>query len=154
MLKKLELKIPPLVVTLIFGLIAWGISNWFSSASLSITLFKVASYVIFGLGVVIALVAVIKFKKEDTTVDPTSPSKSTSLVINGVYRYTRNPMYLSFFLWLLAYSLYLGNPINLLSLVFFIIYMNNFQIKAEERVLKETFGNEYEVYSSRVRRWI
>ena len=154
MLDKLELKIPPLLITLIFGFVIWAVSNWFSSVNFSLIFLEVFSYAIFGLGIIIALVAVIKFKKEDTTVDPTSPSKSTSLVINGVYRYTRNPMYLSFFLWLLAYSLYLGNPINLLSLVFFIIYMNNFQIKAEERVLKETFGNEYEVYSSRVRRWI
>lgn len=154
MLKKLELKIPPLVVTLTFGFVIWAVSTWFSSVNFNLIFLKVFAFTVFGLGVIIALVAVIKFNKEDTTVDPTKPSKSTSLVINGVYRYTRNPMYLSFFLWLLAYTLYLGNPVNLLSLVFFIIYMNNFQIKPEERALRETFGNEYEVYSSRVRRWI
>jgi protein-S-isoprenylcysteine O-methyltransferase Ste14 len=105
-------------------------------------------------GLVIALVAVLKFRKEDTTVDPRDPTKSERLVVTGVYRYTRNPMYLSFLLFLVSYGLFLGNLANLISLLLFILYMNLYQIKPEEKILLAKFQSSYRVYMQTVRRWL
>ncbi len=89
-----------------------------------------------------------------TTVDPTTPSKSTSVVSGGIYRFTRNPMYLGFLLVLAGWATYLSNPLVLLGPVFFVFFMNRFQIIPEERILKSRFGVPFERYLEAVRRWI
>jgi protein-S-isoprenylcysteine O-methyltransferase Ste14 len=154
MLKWLELKIPPLFLTLIFGILMWWASKKFNNLSFDNLFLKTMSIMIFIFGIVIALIAVGLFRKEDTTVDPTNPKNSSSLVTNGIYGYTRNPMYLGFLSWLLGFGLFIGNPINLLFVVIFLVYMNEFQIKPEESTLCELFGEEYIEYKSRVKRWI
>lgn len=154
MLRWFELKIPPLLMTLIFGILMWWTSKKTNNLSIDNLFLKTMSIMIFIFGVVIALIAVGLFRKEDTTVDPTNPKNSSRLVTNGIYGYTRNPMYLGFLSWLLGYGLFLGNPINLVFIVLFLIYMNELQIKPEESTLCELFGEEYVEYRSRVRRWI
>ena len=84
MLKMLELKVPPLIVTLIFGFLMWTVSILISF-NYGHYFFKSASCLVFLVGLVIALVAVLKFRKEDTTVDPRDPTKSERLVVTGVY---------------------------------------------------------------------
>ena len=153
MLKMLELKVPPLIVTLIFGFLLWTVSILISF-NYGHYFFKSASCLVFLVGLVIALVAVLKFRKEDTTVDPRDPTKSERLVVTGVYRYTRNPMYLSFLLFLVSYGLFLGNLANLISLLLFILYMNLYQIKPEEKILLAKFQSSYRVYMQTVRRWL
>ena len=153
MLKMLELKVPPLIVTLIFGFLMWTVSILIS-LNYGHYFFKSASCLVFLVGLVIALVAVLKFRKEDTTVDPRDPTKSERLVVTGVYRYTRNPMYLSFLLFLVSYGLFLGNLANLISLLLFILYMNLYQIKPEEKILLAKFQSSYRVYMQTVRRWL
>lgn len=154
MLKKLELKIPPLIVTFILLAIIWGISNLFPALNFSHYSLDFLSFVLFLCGVVIALVAVFKFKQEDTTVDPTDPSKSEKLVVTGIYKYTRNPMYLSFFLFLLGFSIFFGNVLNITTLILFVCYMNRFQIEPEEEILLSKFGDEFKDYMDAVRRWL
>ncbi|MDP7322269.1 MAG: isoprenylcysteine carboxylmethyltransferase family protein [Bacteriovoracaceae bacterium] len=149
----LELKVPPLIVTLIFGFLMWTVSILISF-NYGHYFFKSASCLVFLVGLVIALVAVLKFRKEDTTVDPRDPTKSERLVVTGVYRYTRNPMYLSFLLFLVSYGLFLGNLANLISLLLFILYMNLYQIKPEEKILLAKFQSSYRVYMQTVRRWL
>ena len=105
-------------------------------------------------GGVVSIWSVVIFKNEKTTVDPMNPSKSNSLVVKGIYKYSRNPMYLSFYLWLLALSLYLGSPLAIVLSVFFVLYINIFQIHPEERALIKKFGKSYEDYTKSVRRWI
>tara|TARA_Y100000590_G_scaffold468646_1_gene652352 strand:- start:327 stop:788 length:462 start_codon:yes stop_codon:yes gene_type:complete len=153
MLKMLELKVSPLIVTLIFGFLMWTVSILISF-NYGHYFFKSASCLVFLVGLVIALVAVLKFRKEDTTVDPRDPTKSERLVVTGVYRYTRNPMYLSFLLFLVSYGLFLGNLANLISLLLFILYMNLYQIKPEEKILLAKFQSSYRVYMQTVRRWL
>lgn len=153
MLKMLELKVPPLIVTLIFGFLMWTVSILISF-NYGHYFFKSASCLVFLVGLVIALVAVLKFRKEDTTVDPRDPTKSERLVVTGVYRHTRNPMYLSFLLFLVSYGLFLGNLANLISLLLFILYMNLYQIKPEEKILLAKFQSSYRVYMQTVRRWL
>lgn len=153
MLKMLELKVPPLIVTLIFGILMWTVSMLIRF-NYGHYFLKSASCLVFLVGLVIALVAVLKFRKEDTTVDPRDPTKSERLVVTGVYRYTRNPMYLSFLLFLVSYGLFLGNLVNLISLLLFILYMNLYQIKPEEKILLAKFQSSYRVYMQTVRRWL
>ena len=73
---------------------------------------------------------------------------------DGVYRYTRNPMYVGLACCVLAWGVYLQNFAALLGVVIFIAYMTHFQIKPEERALQEKFGDEYANFKSKVRRWL
>ncbi|MGO2387344.1 MAG: methyltransferase family protein, partial [Psychrobacter sp.] len=97
---------------------------------------------------------VAQFKKAQTTVNPHTPEKSTNLVTSGIYRYTRNPMYLGLVLVLLGWAFYLSHLLPFMLVPVFMIYMTRFQIQPEEKMMAQKFGREYQVYLSRVRRWI
>jgi protein-S-isoprenylcysteine O-methyltransferase Ste14 len=81
-------------------------------------------------------------------------SAASSLVSNSVYRFTRNPMYLGLLLTLLAWAAFLSNPLAVLWVPVFVLYINRFQITPDERVLSSLFGAEYAAYRNRVRRWL
>jgi len=106
------------------------------------------------LGGTIALAGIIAFRRHGTTVNPMQPQETTSFVRTGIYRITRNPMYLGLAATLVAWAVYLGNTAALLLLVAFVAYMTEFQIKPEERALLMKFGPEYADYKSMVRRWL
>ena len=106
-----------------------------------------------GPSLVIAGAGVRTIRRADTTLNPLKPETSSALVTSGIYRYTRNPMYLGMATWLLAWSAWLGTPIGLLGAPLFMLYMNQFQIGPEERALRTLFGAEFEAYAARVRRW-
>lgn len=108
---------------------------------------------LFGLGLVVILISVIQFFINKTTTDPLHLHKSSKLVTNGIYNFTRNPMYLGMLLFLLAFGLKLGNAFNTLLAAGFVSYMNHFQIKPEEEALKKQFGQEYSIYCKLTRRW-
>lgn len=82
------------------------------------------------------------------------PKRSSSLVTSGLYRYSRNPIYVADIVFLLAWAFYLNNPISLVGIVGFVLYMNRFQIEPEERALEANFGQDYLDFKARVRRWI
>jgi protein-S-isoprenylcysteine O-methyltransferase Ste14 len=103
---------------------------------------------------VIAVVAVISFKLFKTTIHPSDPTKTTTLVTHGIYRYSRNPMYVSLVLLLLSWSCFLGSWFGPLAMIAFVAYIETFQIKPEEQCLNIKFGNEYEEYCRKVRRWV
>lgn len=105
-------------------------------------------------GMLLIAASVTLFVRAGTTIEPFRPERSKHLVTDGVHRLSRNPMYLGMLLWLLAWSLWLGNLLTLLGLVFFVGYLNRFQIKPEERILADLFGRDYQEYSQRVRRWL
>ena len=109
---------------------------------------------VLALGVGISALGVMAFRSANTTVDPRTPHQSSSLVQNGVYRYTRNPMYLGFLLILVAWGFYLGSVFAGLLLPVFVLYMNRFQIKPEECHMRVLFGEAYSRYRSEVRRWL
>jgi protein-S-isoprenylcysteine O-methyltransferase Ste14 len=87
-------------------------------------------------------------------VDPHKPEKASSLVTSGVYRITRNPMYVALGLALGAWGIRLGSLLSMAGVVLFMLYITRFQIIPEERVMKEKFGEQFEAYQSRVRRWL
>jgi protein-S-isoprenylcysteine O-methyltransferase Ste14 len=150
----LELKIPPLLLTALFGGAMYGTAM--ATPTLSITL-PGAGYLAIALGLAGCLVAgaaVVEFRRHGTTVNPLSPGQSDSIVRTGVYALSRNPMYLGFLLWLGGLSALLSNPATLGGLPAFVLYMNRFQIVPEERVLLANFGEQFEHYMATVRRWV
>lgn len=110
-------------------------------------------WILSGMGVVIAILAVIQFLRAGTTLDPAHPEKNSKLVVEGVYNFSRNPMYLGLLLLLLSWGIYLGNAFNTLIAALFVAYMNRFQISAEEKILEQKYGSLYRGYCALVRRW-
>lgn len=110
--------------------------------------------VLAGTGAFISVSAVVSFRKARTTVNPTAPEECSSLVISGVYKMTRNPMYLGLLIFLLAWGLFLSNLYSLVLSAGFVLYMNRLQIQPEERALEACFGAEFLAYKNRVRRWL
>ena len=94
------------------------------------------------------------FRKARTTVNPLTPHRSVAVVSTGVYRFTRNPMYLGLALILLGLAVYLASPWALLGPLVFAAYITRFQIVPEERALQARFGAAYTAYRARVRRWL
>jgi len=114
----------------------------------------IAALTLFGMACVIDVWALLSFKKQKTTIDPRYPHKTSSIVTNGIYNYTRNPMYLGLVLILSAISIYFAARFSFFVIAAFILYMNAFQIKPEEETLEKQFGEAYLNYKARVRRWI
>lgn len=106
-----------------------------------------------GLGAAIAVAGVLAFRRARTTVNPMTPDASSAIVRTGIYRLTRNPMYLGFLLALVGWALMLGTLLALVPVAAFVAWMNRFQIEPEERALRRKFGDDYADYLRRVRRW-
>lgn len=149
----LELKIPPVIVAALTGGLMWGaaellprltvLEDWAWMARP----FYLAALLL-GVG------GVIQFALARTTVDPHRVDRASNLVTGGIYRFTRNPMYVAIFLGLIGWFFHLGNIAAMIGLPAFIAYMDRFQIAPEERVLREKFGDEYAGYLKRTRRWL
>ena len=150
----LELKIPPVLITSLFALLMWLVSRLTPAIPFSPELRITFLLFFFGLGACVGLVAVAAFRKEHTTVNPLTPESISSLVVSGIFRRTRNPMYLALLFALTGWGLYLANLLSLLLTIGFIFYMNRFQIQPEERALEEIFGAKFSDYKNQVRRWI
>jgi len=106
------------------------------------------------IGQSISITGMVVFRRAKTTMNPMKASAASSLVSNSVYRFTRNPMYLGLLLTLVAWAAFLSNPLGVLWVPAFVLYINRFQITPEERVLSSLFGAEYAAYRNRVRRWL
>lgn len=153
-MNKLELKIPPVVLVSIFLGLMWGIARVTPKLEITSLLSQGMALIIVLVGVVITLSGAYAFNKAQTTVNPLAPEQSSSLVNFGIYKFTRNPMYLGFLLFLIGWGVYLASAYSLLVLPMFILYMNAFQISPEERALANKFGEEFEQYKTSVRRWL
>ena len=94
------------------------------------------------------------FGKANTTIDPVKIERASALVTWGIYRYTRNPMYVALSPILCAWCVWLLSPVLMLGPVFFAVFINRFQILPEERLLASKFGEDYENYKRSVRRWL
>ncbi|MFS4468099.1 methyltransferase family protein [Maribacter sp. 2210JD10-5] len=149
----MELKLPPVVVFFVFGFFMYLLGTFLPFGFFDFFGRMLLSKILMGMAVVIIAVSFFQFYRSKTTVDPSNPSKATSLVTGGIYQFSRNPMYLAMLLILLAAGLKFGNAFNTLIAAGFVAYMNRFQIKPEEKALLEKFGKEYKTYCSLVRRW-
>jgi protein-S-isoprenylcysteine O-methyltransferase Ste14 len=153
-MKSLELKVPPLALAMGFGLLMWAIDRWLPQQSSRSTIRTAIALAIFAIAMAILVAAIVNFREARTTVDPMHPEAASSVVTTGIYRFTRNPMYLAFLLALIAWAVFLGNVATALFPLVFVVYMNRFQISPEERALRTRFGAPYEAYLRSVRRWL
>jgi protein-S-isoprenylcysteine O-methyltransferase Ste14 len=151
---KLDNKVPPPVVAAFIAVMMWSLSAYepalFLSAEMTETL--VLSLVI--LGVSFDVCGLLAFRQSKTTINPMSPNKTTALVTGGIYRLSRNPMYVGLVLFLTAWAIQLSMLWPFIGPVLFVIYINRFQIAPEERVMESKFEDEYSVYKNKVRRWL
>lgn len=150
----LELKIPPPVVALILGVLMWLASSLFQGATTPFEFRAIVSVVIACVGAVFGVSGMVSFVRAKTTMNPMKADTASSLVTDGVFRVTRNPMYLSLLFYLIAWAIYLANWVVVVFLPLFVIYLNEFQIKPEERAMAALFGSQYAEYKARVRRWL
>lgn len=146
----MENRVPPPLVAIVTGLLMWAVAR--SDLSPGPTL--AAALLIAALGTTICLAGVLSFRRARTTVNPLHPERATALVDSGIYRFTRNPMYLGFAIILMAWAVLLGSLLALSGVAVFVLYMNRFQIRPEERALNALFGDEFSRYCARVRRWV
>lgn len=153
-LKALETRIPPVLVMLLFANLMLALSEGqglpFARNAYALTL--AVCFALAGLGCIVS--GVWRFRSAHTTLDPQHPERSEHLVQNGIYAYTRNPMYVGMLMLLIAWGFLLADVFALLSAYFFLPYMNRFQIEPEERMLEQKFGTDYLVYCVRVHRWL
>ena len=148
----METKIPPPIVTLVFGL-----SIYFSRGIFQVVEIKYSFY--FGillllLGFVILISAVRLFRKDKTTVNPLSPEQASKLVTDGIFKYSRNPMYLGMALVLSSIAVFFNIIGGIILVALFCAYITKFQILPEERAMRDLFSDDFDKYTKVTRRWI
>lgn len=150
----LQARIPPPVVGVLAGVLAWLASRAGGPATLPPGWRLPAAAVLVLAGAATSVAGVRAVRGARTTLDPLRPETASALVTTGIYARTRNPMYLGVACLLLAWAAWLGTVAALAGPVAFVFYMDRFQVTAEERALARLFGAQYEDYRTRVRRWL
>ncbi|MEO0909232.1 MAG: isoprenylcysteine carboxylmethyltransferase family protein [Pseudomonadota bacterium] len=150
----MNLKVPPPLQALICIGLIWLIARTLPEFSFSFPGQTIAAVFVAAIGVAIDVISLNFFMRAKTTVSPISPEKTTSLVTDGVYKYTRNPMYLGLTFILSGFAIWQGNLFGFVGVILFVGYVTRFQIIPEETILREKFGQEYEDYCSRTGRWL
>lgn len=153
-MSKPERKIPPLLLVIFLAIFMWVTSLFFPEIQIQ-TRFKVIAFVIPAtIGILISIAGVVSFRAAKTTVNPMTPHTSSVLVTSGIYKRSRNPIYVGFLFLLIGWGLFLSNMFSLALTAGFILYMNRYQIQPEEEALEAIFGEEFLTYKNRVRRWL
>ena len=151
-MESIKAKIPPPLVALTFGFLVNYSKNIFPK--IEIECGDAFGSIMIIIGLIIILLAMIQFKKYKTTITPLNPSEATKLIVHGIYRFSRNPMYLGLLLILSGIGI-IQNPIGgLLFIISFILYINHFQIIPEESAMLDLFKDDFLKYKESVRRWI
>ena len=146
------LKIPPPLLVLILV-----ISNYFSSKKIDLIILptqNLISFIILLIGILILITPIFKFIKSKTTIDPIKFKKGNRLITSGIYKYSRNPMYLGLLMIVMSTSIFYLNIFSITTPMLFYFWINRFQIKREEIFLTQKFGKEYLSYKNKTRRWI
>jgi protein-S-isoprenylcysteine O-methyltransferase Ste14 len=150
----LKLKIPPPIYMLIFAFGMWLMDRYIPLAEWIAQPWNRIGFVIMGLAFFADLSSLLLFFRRHTTLNPMHPERSSTLVTEGAYRFSRNPMYLGLLILLSGWATYLGSTSPILLLPLFVGIINIEQIHSEERALEQKFGIAYLDYKRRVRRWV
>lgn len=151
---KLELKIPPLVVMIVCIAVVFLLHLALPILSLHFSAQAAIAALMCFAAATICAVAVLQCHFSGTTVDPRNPRATNELIISGVFRLSRNPMYLGFSMFISAAVLLTGNLVAIATVPIFVLYMNRFQIQPEELQLSKKFPQSFKEYQDRVRRWL
>ncbi len=154
MLDRLKLKISPLIQVIITAVLMYAISRAVVVGRDCFLGGIWLAAILVAIGGGVALLGAYEFVKVNTTLLPYVPEKTTYLVTGGIFQYSRNPMYLGFVWILFGWTVYLAQPLNFCVLLLFVMSMTQLQIKPEEAVMLQKFGDSYRDYKARVRRWI
>jgi protein-S-isoprenylcysteine O-methyltransferase Ste14 len=149
-----DLLIPPPVVFAILAAAMWAINRSLVVGRIDSGLLTLGAGALLIAGALVMAMAVKSLFTAKTTINPLKPSRTSRLITGGVFRYSRNPIYLGDLLILAALAVWLGQPANLALLAVFVWYIDRFQIRPEEKALSALFGAEYAAYCARVRRWL
>ncbi|MGZ8993673.1 MAG: methyltransferase family protein [Burkholderiaceae bacterium] len=153
-MKALELRIPPPLVMVAVALLMLAAARLMPSLTFALPGKGVWAALIAVLGIAVAGAGVLSFRRAKTTVNPMRVHATASLVTSGVFRISRNPMYLGMVLLLIAWAVHLANAAAFLILPLFVVYITCFQIAPEERSMEKLFGNAFVAYTKATRRWL
>ena len=152
--RTLELRIPPLLLVALCAAAMFGCARLLPSLDFALPGRLAGAVVLAGAGIGIATAGVATFRRHGTTVNPLTPDATAMLVSGGIYRVSRNPMYLGMLVLLAGWALWLANAAAPLLLPLFVAYLNRVQIAPEERLLLARFGPQFAHYMATVRRWL
>jgi len=144
--------IHPPIVAVIYIAIAY-LLGWFFRIPYGVPgLLQMTGFALTVIGFLLGVGAFIEFRKARTTLDPHGSAKQ--LVTSGIYRFTRNPIYLGFLLMVISLPLNAGSYWGVLIAPLYVVSINKLVIEHEEAYLEKKFGAMYTSYKSRVRRWL
>lgn len=153
-MQALELKVPPPLVMAVLGVGMYFASEAVPALHYVFSLHLVTGMLVGAAGLAVNVAGLHAFRRHRTTVNPLRPGRTTHLVEDGVFGWTRNPMYLGMLMMLLGWAFYLANGVAFTGPVLLCAWLTRLQIVPEERALREKFPAEFERYSRAVRRWI
>lgn len=153
-MQSLELKIPAPLVAALLALITWGGVRLFLPVDEAPYARLLAADALAVIGLLFDLAGMEAFRRARTTINPLKPHTASALVDSGIYRLTRNPMYVGLVIVLAGLAVYLWTPWALPAPLVFAAYVQRFQIVPEERALTARFGPDYAAYRAKVRRWL
>jgi protein-S-isoprenylcysteine O-methyltransferase Ste14 len=153
-MRALETRIPPPIVALLTAAAMCAVARWLPLVSFHLPRATLLGIFVAAVGGIVSTAGTWSFRRAKTTVNPLHPERASSIVTTGIYRYTRNPMYLGLLLVLAGLFLALGDLSAALGPAAFVWYISRFQVAPEERALQAKFGAEYVAYQARVRRWL
>ena len=148
--------IPPPVVLLICAALMWLIQRFLPLLEFWLPYNRVLFWMMFFAGFFMLGSGAASIVKRKTVIHPhrRSLSKATALVTTGIFRYTRNPIYLGMVVMLLGWLMFLHNWLSAVGVVIFVMFITKYQIRPEEEALEKIFGEEYMRYKMNTRRWI
>ena len=150
----MSLLIPPPVVAAIVGILMWAVTVTLPFGQVEWPLRMALASALLVAGVLLIAVAAAQFFAAKTTINPMRPARASHLITTGVFALSRNPIYLADLLMLCALAVWLGNVFNAALPLLFVCYIRRYQIAPEEHALTQCFGEAYQAYCSRVRRWL
>jgi protein-S-isoprenylcysteine O-methyltransferase Ste14 len=142
----------PPIVALMFIVIAYFLGRFVPLPFAAPVILRYVGLAMTFLGFLLGIAAFMEFRKARTTLDPHGSARQ--LVTSGIYRFTRNPIYLGFLLMVIGLPLNSGLYWGLVMAPFHVLTMNRLIIQREEAYLERKFGKAYTGYTSRVRRWV
>ena len=148
----METKVPPPLVTLIFGMSIYFSREMFPAIEIQYSLYLGIFLLLSGFFILVS--AVRLFRKDETTVNPLSPEQATKLVTDGIFKYSRNPMYLGMATVLSSIAVFFNLLGGIILIALFCAYITKFQIIPEERAMRYIFSDDFDKYTKETRRWV